>query len=263
MRINQCGINRAHDRSFIINRPSGSGDNLFIYTRTPVTIVQNGQACRYPAETVVFYRKGDPQHFMAAGQVYANDYIHFSASDEEMKFIDSLSIPSGVPLRELDSTVFLSIHRYLCIEHQTESTYKEASIDLLLRYFLIKLAQAFSESVTIPLSGYTRSALRDLRDQIYSSPEHNYSISSLAASVGLSASYFQVIYKKIFGRPCHEDIIFARIDKAKSLLLSTDIPISAIARSCGYENDAHFSRQFKKYTSLTPSDFKKIQLGFS
>lgn len=257
MKINHCGINQAHNRSFIINRPSGSGDNLFIYTRTPIIIVSNGKVNRYGAETAVFYRKGDPQHFMAAGHVYANDFIHFDASDEEMKFIDSLSIPSGVPLTELDSTVFLNIHRYICIEYQTDTKHREKSIDLLLKYFLIKLSQACDESYSVSVSGSTKNVIRYLRDRIYSSPELDYTIEGLASLAGLSSSYFQVIYKKIIGRACHEDIIYARIDKAKGLLLSSDIPIQDIARSCGYESCAHFSRQFKKYTGLTPSDFKK------
>lgn len=257
MKINVCGINQAHNKSFIINRPNGSGDNLFIYTRTPVIVVTNGKIDRYPAETAIFFRKGDPQHFMAAGQLYANDFIHFDASDEEMRFIDSLNIPSGIPLTGLDSTVFLNIHRYICIEYQTDTPNREASIDLLLRYFLIKISQAVAETSFVSISGSTKNAIRELRLYIYANPDEEYTISSLSAKVGLSASYFQSIYKKMFGRSCLDDIIHARIDRAKSLLTTTDLPISSIARMCGYDSDPHFSRQFKKYVGVTPSEFKR------
>ena len=74
MKINLCGTNNTHDKSFIVNRPNGSGDNLFIYTRTPVILIYDGKMNRYPAETTVFFRKGLPQHFMAAGHVYSNAY---------------------------------------------------------------------------------------------------------------------------------------------------------------------------------------------
>lgn len=212
---------------------------------------------RYPAETTVFFRKGMPQQFMAAGYIYADDYIHFDADEEEMAFIDSLDIPSGVPFTDLDSTIYLNIHRYICIEHQTKTENSEMSITLLIKYLLIKLDQAIKESESISVSNATKNAIRELRTEIYANVERDYTIDSLAASVGLSPSYFQSIYKKMFGRSCMNDIIFARIEKAKTLLMSTELSIYEIARMCGYENDSHFARQFKKFAYVTASEFRK------
>ena len=44
---------------------------------------------------------------------------------------------------------------------------------------------------------------------------------------------------------------------AKLLLSSTKIPVSAISEQCGYNNDVHFMRQFKNYTGLTPTEYRK------
>lgn len=257
MHVNHCHINMAHDRSFLINRPNGSGDNLFIYTRTPVILMMDGKLQRYPAETTVFFRKGCPQHFMAAGQIYANDYIHFSADDDEMAFIDSLGIPSGVAFTGLDASVFMSIHRYICIEHLTQTKQRDTSVDLLLRYFLIKLSQAVEEATQLTVSSGTKSALRALRDGIYANSGASYSVDGLARQVGLSSSYFQSVYRRMFGRPCMEDVIHARIEQAKTLLLTTEMSVTAVARLCGYESDSHFSRQFKKYVGVTAVSFRR------
>ncbi|MBQ8345059.1 MAG: helix-turn-helix transcriptional regulator [Clostridia bacterium] len=256
MKINTCDINLVHDKTFIINRPMGSGDNLFIYTRTPIILITDGNMKRYPAETTVFFRKGQPQHFMAAGHLYADDFIHFDANEEEMAWIDSLGIPSGVPFPDLDASIFLNLHRYICVERHSKTAHREESINLLLRYFLIKLAQAMEEAKAIPLNSSAKNAIRELRYSLYTNVDQAYTIDELAAKVGLSASYFQATYKKMFGRSCMDDIIHARIERAKALLLQTDLPVSAVARMCGYESDSHFSRQFKKHVRMTPVAFR-------
>lgn len=257
MKINNYNINLVHDKSFVVNRPNGISDNCFIYTRTPFLLLTDGKMKRYPQETTVFFRKGHPQHFMAAGYVYANDYMNFEANDEEMEFIDSLGIPSGVGFTNLDSSIFLNIHRYLCIEQQSHTSHKQESIDLLLRYFLIKLAQAIEEVSQLSISSSTKSAIQELHSEIHANAGKNYTVEMMAKRVGVSPSYFQTIYKKIVGYSCLEDVINARIYLAKTLLTSTEIPITEVAHRCGYENISHFSRQFKKHTSLTASEYRK------
>lgn len=259
MRVNSCDFNQAHDKSWLVDRPYGSGDNLFIYTRTPIVMFTDDNATRYPMETVVFFRQGSPQQFRPAGQIYADDYMHFYADEEELKFIDSLEIPSGVPFSNLDSSVFLNIQRYICMEYRSSSKNKDESLNHLLRYLLIKLSEAIHDSLSLSISTSTKIAIQEMRTEIFSNLEVSYSIEALASRVGLSVSYFQAVYKQLFGSTCINEIIEARMDKARVLLTTTEYPISQIASMCGYENDSHFSRQFKKHVAVTPSEYRKNQ----
>ncbi|MEI0735875.1 AraC family transcriptional regulator [Paenibacillus sp. JTLBN-2024] len=52
-------------------------------------------------------------------------------------------------------------------------------------------------------------------------------------------------------------MINGRLEHAKYLLDNSSLPIAAIAKMCGYENDTHFMRQFKKFVGETPSGYKK------
>lgn len=258
MYINLCGINLAHDKSFIINRPDGSGDNLFIYTRTPIILFdEDGKQHKYPSNTTVFFRKNRPQRFMAAGQIYANDFIHFDATEEDMKFIDSLDIPSGVPFVDLDTSVFMNIHRYICIEYRTDHKTKDEAINHLLKYMLIKLSVAIEEQNSLLINNSVKKAMMELRAEIYAHVDRDYDVATLASRIGFSPSYFQVQYKKLFGRTCINDVMFARIDRAKQLLRTTDCSISEISRSCGFETESHFSHMFKKYAGVTASEYRK------
>lgn len=49
-----------------------------------------------------------------------------------------------------------------------------------------------------------------------------------------------------------------RIEKAQSLLLTTNMPVKAIAYEMGYNDEYHFSRLFKKHTGLSPKNFRNF-----
>ncbi|RJW55721.1 helix-turn-helix domain-containing protein, partial [Lachnospiraceae bacterium OM02-3] len=47
-----------------------------------------------------------------------------------------------------------------------------------------------------------------------------------------------------------------RMEAAKSTLRNTDIPASEIAALVGYEDPRYFYKVFKKYTGLTPTEYR-------
>ncbi len=64
------------------------------------------------------------------------------------------------------------------------------------------------------------------------------------------------LYKEFFGITFANDIINARIEMAKKLLVTSNMKIFEIAKKCGYESTEHFIRQFSKITGETPHKFK-------
>lgn len=78
----------------------------------------------------------------------------------------------------------------------------------------------------------------------------------MAEKLHLSCGYLQNIYKETFFTTCMSDVIESRITYAKELLVETDFPIGLISNLCGYNNDVHFMRQFKKLSSLTPTKYR-------
>ncbi|MCX7657889.1 MAG: AraC family transcriptional regulator [Oscillospiraceae bacterium] len=97
-----------------------------------------------------------------------------------------------------------------------------------------------------------------LRSEIYSNPHNNWSIPLMANRLHISCGYLQNIYKSIFSISCMADVIESRIIKAKELLNESTLSIKEISNLCGYQNDVHFMRQFKKLTTLTPSEYRKL-----
>ncbi|XTV77891.1 helix-turn-helix domain-containing protein [Mannheimia haemolytica] len=50
-----------------------------------------------------------------------------------------------------------------------------------------------------------------------------------------------------------------RISESKKLLYFSNISISNIAKSLGYEDSLYFSKIFKKHTGLSPSEFRTLE----
>ena len=79
----------------------------------------------------------------------------------------------------------------------------------------------------------------------------------MSESLYISISHFQHLYKEFFDVSCQTDIINARIRLAEFYLSTTDLSVKEIADLCGYENELHFMRQFKKITKNTPTECRK------
>jgi two-component system response regulator YesN len=85
------------------------------------------------------------------------------------------------------------------------------------------------------------------------------SLSACAKVVHLSPSYFAGLFKKVTGMAFSHYVTQIRIEEAKRLLLE-DRPIQEIAETLGYAERRYFTDVFKKYTQMTPSEFKQAHL---
>ena len=78
-----------------------------------------------------------------------------------------------------------------------------------------------------------------------------------AQALYMSKSYFCRIFKRNFGHCFQNYICMYRIEKAKILLKTTDLPVSDIAMQVGFNSFSFFSKMFKEYLQLTPSEYRK------
>ncbi len=79
----------------------------------------------------------------------------------------------------------------------------------------------------------------------------------LAAMDGLSLSHYHTLFRRAMGRTPAAYITFLRIEKARELLLDPDMPITEVARECGYEDPLYFSRVFSRMLGVSPSEYRR------
>ncbi len=82
------------------------------------------------------------------------------------------------------------------------------------------------------------------------------SLDSLSGHLAMNSSYFCKIYRQTTGGTFIERLTKVRLDKARTLLQSTDSMVYDIAGKVGYPNPEYFCRLFKKVTGLTPMQYR-------
>ncbi len=89
--------------------------------------------------------------------------------------------------------------------------------------------------------------------------ENELSLESISEVAHYSPYHFHRIFKIITNETLHMYINRRRIEKAAAALFrQKDIPISEISLQYGFNSDSSFSRAFKKFYNISPSEFRKV-----
>lgn len=79
----------------------------------------------------------------------------------------------------------------------------------------------------------------------------------IAEKFGYHPYYLSQMIKQVTGETLHSFLLHHRIRVSKDYLITTDLEINTIAWKCGFNSTAHFIRQFKLKTGITPYQFRK------
>lgn len=94
---------------------------------------------------------------------------------------------------------------------------------------------------------------------IHTNFERDISLGDIAGFVFLSPSYFTRAFKEQTGMSPINYLLKVRIERAKELLEDTGLKISDIALNVGFSNQQRFNEMFKKFTSHTPLQYRKMK----
>lgn len=101
------------------------------------------------------------------------------------------------------------------------------------------------------------SKILDATRYIQLNLEENLTVNYLADRANLHQDYFSRLFFRYTGQRPLTYIHEKRIERAQYLIATTTLSYSEIAERTGFENPPHFSKIFKKVTSLTPGEYKK------
>lgn len=91
--------------------------------------------------------------------------------------------------------------------------------------------------------------------------DYNFSVGQLADQFGISQNNLSQRFKRYLNQTPTEYINRLKMEKAKSFLSNTDMPLRMIVEKLGYSNESSFIRKFKDATGLTPGEYRRQSRG--
>ena len=181
----------------------------------------------------------------------------------EILFFGNTNIPV-IPLDDNEQQKFKTLHEVFIDELETKDNIQAEMLRMLMARFIIKstrLLKAKQGVVETPKSNKV-DLLRSFNFLVEQHFKTEHSVSFYADKLFKSPKTLSNNFAKLNRSPLQ--IIHQRIVlEAKRLLTYTDKTAKEIAYEVGFEDASHLSRLFKKYTSQSPSEFKKGLKSFS
>ena len=260
LRINNCGYYRVHTTPVIETpHPEGRNDYQLLYiaagrgefyfkgSKEP-TIVTKGN--------MILFRPGEPQVYY----YYAVDktevyWVHFTGWKVE-EYLERYELPR-------DENVFYTgvspdypwIYNQMIRELQLQRVNHEDMISLYMHHIFITINRYIKER---------RETKNDTINDIERAAHYfkdNYnnqiSIEQYAEEHLISVNWFIHNFKSVMKMSPMQYIISLRITMAKGYLENSAKNIAEISDEVGYENALYFSRLFRKYTGMTPTEYRK------
>ncbi|WP_028524578.1 helix-turn-helix domain-containing protein [Runella limosa] len=137
------------------------------------------------------------------------------------------------------------------------SAHFELIRDSLMRSIMTILARNLSPQPHFKpeLQDSIEAMLRFIKQNIYQ--PNKLTIDHIAEQFHLAPAYVSIFFKKHTGESLKQYIIKHRIKLVETRLLYSQMTLTEIADEFGFTDESHFCKQFRQYTGVNPSTFRK------
>lgn len=130
---------------------------------------------------------------------------------------------------------------------------------LLLREMTRQAGRSKSPRIKAGPAGPGRLLLQRIGDYLNSHLDQPVQVADLAQHVSLSESHLRSRFRQQFGMSLGRYIRRTKIARASQLLDVTDLTVSEVAQSCGFESIYSFSRAFRRQVDVSPRQYRMRQ----
>lgn len=166
------------------------------------------------------------------------------------------TVPEGV-----QDSVMLALAMSLLPALESPETASPLFIESVALAFHAHVVQAYGKTPVGGRYAVSRLAPWQLRRALTFADTHFNgapSTADLAAECRLSMSHFAKAFRETVGMPPHRWILTRRIERVKELILTDNSGLGQIALSCGFSDQSHMTRVFKRFAGYTPAEWRKL-----
>lgn len=127
-----------------------------------------------------------------------------------------------------------------------------------MMYRFSDLVRCYFEKIIAEKKNKSQLPIRMAKQYLQENYSRAVSLEDVAEAIGLSPAYLSTMFKKELGINFSDFLISCRMEAAKELLKSSDLPIAGVAERVGYLDSRYFSKTFHKVVGLKPSVYRKL-----
>lgn len=210
----------------------------------------------------------DMRHQWRADIQSAFDVVNFSipqstfdefAEDDGAHRIDELRCAMDNPRPDL---VLANLARALLPALETPRQANTLFADYAARAVGAHLVQAYGNGpirARYGKGGLTPWQEKRAKDMLHANLAGQVTLADLAGACRLSCSQFSQAFRRSVGYPPHQWLLVQRVERAKDLLLNSDLPLSQIALDAGFCDQSHFTRVFVQRVKASPAAWRRAQ----
>lgn len=163
------------------------------------------------------------------------------------------TIPQTQTIPKLEKMVVLMKQ----LQDSVKSNYPTITLDAMTTSIMTELyGQLYINEPIQTKSPLQKQIYSDIIDFIQLNLSKNIKVLDVAAHFGYNEKYLSHLFGEISGIPLKHLITQRKMEAANYMLTDTNKPIVDISKSLGFVDSHNFSRAYKKFTGLTPSEYR-------
>lgn len=252
--VNSCGYYSKLEKAANTNRPTGREDyQLICVTEGKLYTERDGEVqCHLPGDIIIYYPGESQRYYSYVRDCLSYYWIHFDGKKVKELF-KALNLWGKKNLYAPANKEDIKIIYRMTEEINRHLPGNGVMLESLFCQLCVDITRRSSEN-SKSIDGYSQlgNAIRSMEHN----PGAQYDIDDYAHMCSMSRYHFMHVFKNVTGKTPIQYRNELRITRGATLLLQTDMNIKSISEYIGFEDPLYFSRCFRKYYGISPSDYR-------
>ncbi|WP_156295525.1 helix-turn-helix domain-containing protein [Methylobacterium aquaticum] len=241
--------------AYLRRRLAGRRDEEVTLRPRQFFVIPRGQSSEW-------YRRGRTQMLMIYLRQDLLDTVARELGSQGGAGTAEVDLAPGTMDAFLEQFALAVLHTLLAVEDGGSALYVEAlarsaAVHLLRRHG----SRTGAKPIPPGRSAANGPDLRRIADYIEAELGGDLSLAALAQVANLPVNAFGRVFREAYGASPHQYILAKRVERAKALLLATDLPIAEIALETGFSSQSHLTTAFGRFTGVPPAEFRRVSNG--
>ena len=234
----------------------GANDVFFYILEGEVILFIDSRYYSVKAGQMAFLPKGKMRKYTQVSDRFTMYELRFFAEIGEKNLMEALGVVNGnyvisVPDNEKMTEFFINSYH--------DEMNRDYLYDIACSANTLNIIKTYVEEVRKQSPGLRKdyTLFEELITFMQDNVSKNITISDLTDIAHMESTYLIRKFKKVYGIPPLSYFGNMKYHKATELLFNTDLSIDSVAKALGFNDIAYFSRWFKKFCSISPTEYRK------